>query len=319
MISEPLTVSVAILTWNRKDKVLRAIRSALEQSYSPFEIVVVDSASTDGSSEAISEDFPAVKVIRLQRNLGCPEGRNIALANCTGDVIFSLDDDGWLASNALELCVRKFQSDESVGIVGCRIVPPDQAPTDTPNDIEDTITVRFSGGAAAHRRATFASAGYYPSDFFRQGEEGDLALRVIENGYKIVRCPEAVLFHERPPANAVPRKHFFYAARNSLFTITRQYPLVYVVPFALYSLLSWNLLGLRTRAVHYTLWAAFVWLIKMPWLLTQRRPVSSRTIRNVLRLRARERGSRRYRERLDRDVSDTGSNVSVHVLRNPFR
>lgn len=292
IILDPLTVSVAILTWNRKDEVLRAIRSVFEQSYPPFEIVVVDSASTDGSSEAILKEFPSVKVIRLHRNLGCPEGRNIALANCEGDVIFSLDDDGWLAPNALELCVRKFQADESVGIVGCRIVPPEQAAMDTGRELEDSVTSKFSGGAAAHRNKTFNAAGYYPSDFFRQGEEGDLALRVIENGYKIVRCPRAVVYHERPPANAVPRRHYFYAARNSLFTITRQYPFVFLVPFALYSIFSWNLLGLRTRSIHYTLWAVCVWLAKIPWLLTQRRPVSSKTMRTVLSLRARERGSK---------------------------
>ncbi len=65
MTSDPLTISVAILTWNRKEQVLRAIRSAFEQSYPPHEVVVVDSASTDGSAEAISREFPTVRIIRF--------------------------------------------------------------------------------------------------------------------------------------------------------------------------------------------------------------------------------------------------------------
>jgi GT2 family glycosyltransferase len=291
MTSDPLTISVAILTWNRKEQVLRAIRSAFEQSYPPHEVVVVDSASTDGSAEAISREFPTVRIIRLHRNLGCPEGRNIALANCVGDVIFSLDDDGWLAPDTLEVCVRTFRSDERIGIVGCRIVPPEQAATETDGETAMTVTSKFSGGAAAHRRETFDSAGYYPADFFRQGEESDLALRVIESGYTIIQCPRAILYHARPKASAIPPKHFFYAARNSLFTITRQYPLLFVPPFAIYSILSWNILGMRTLSLHYTAWALVVWLGTLPRLLTQRRPVSSRTVRTVLALRARNRFS----------------------------
>ena len=304
MIADKMTISVAILTWNRKEQVLRAIRSVFEQSYPPDEVVVVDSASTDGSTEAILKEFPTVKVVRLHRNLGCPEGRNIALANCKGDVIFSLDDDGWLASNTLELCVQKFQSDETIGIVGCRIVPPEQASTETVCNIEETVTSKFSGGAAAHRKETFISAGYYPSDFFRQAEETDLALRIIENGYEIVRCPQAIVYHERPPANVVPQKHYFYSTRNSLFTITRQYPLAFLVPFCLYSIFSWNLLGLRTRSIHYTLWAVLVWLTKLPLLLTQRRPVSSKTIRTVFRLRAHDRFPGN-----NKDISTTNSEM----------
>lgn len=286
MSSDSMTVSVAILTWNRKEQVLRAIRSAFEQSYPPTEVVVVDSASTDGSIEAIQVSFPSVKTIRLHRNLGCPEGRNVALANCTGDVIFSLDDDGWLAPDTLQVCVDKFRSDPGIGIVGCRIVPPDQASTAADSETGDMVTVKFSGGAAAHRKETFASAGYYPTDFFRQAEEGDLALRVIDNGYTIIRCSRAIMYHERPPANAVPRKHYFYATRNSLFTITRQYPPTFAVPSALYSIFSWNLLGLRTMSIHYTAWAVLVWLAKLPRLLTQRRPVSAKTIRTAFGLRA---------------------------------
>lgn len=293
MIADKPTISVAILTWNRKHQVLRALQSVFEQSYPADEVVVVDSASTDGSVEAIQNAFPTVRVIRLHRNLGCPEGRNVALANCNGDVIFSLDDDGWLATNTLEICVQTFQSDPGIGIIGCRIVPPDQASAETDCYLAQMVTCKFSGGAAAHRKETFKSAGYYPSDFFRQSEEGDLALRVIESGYTIVRCPQAVMYHKRPSANAVPGKHFFYAARNNLFTITRQHPLAFLIPSILYSMLSWSALGLRTGSLHYVLWGMIDWLTKIPWLLTQRRPVSSKTMRTVLSLRARNRIARR--------------------------
>ena len=85
-------ISVVIITWNRRQYVLRAIESVFKQPYRPIEVVVADSASTDGTAEDIEEAYPEVRVIRLHRNMGCPEGRNVALANCTGEIIFSLLD-----------------------------------------------------------------------------------------------------------------------------------------------------------------------------------------------------------------------------------
>lgn len=64
------SVSVVIVNWNRKKDVLDLLRTLKRQNYPAFEIIVVDNASTDGSVEAISENFPDVNVIQLHRNFG---------------------------------------------------------------------------------------------------------------------------------------------------------------------------------------------------------------------------------------------------------
>ena len=278
-------ISVAILTWNRRQYVLRAIESVFKQPYRPIEVVVVDSASTDGTTAAIEEAYPEVRVIRLHRNLGCPEGRNIALANCSGEIIFSLDDDAWLSPSTLSHCVERFQKEQDLGVIACRVRAPGEEEEKDPKNIKEHYTGSFSGGAFAIRRKTLDRVGYFPSDFFRQAEEGDLALRLLEAGYSILYYPWAVVYHERVPINRNNKLFMFYGCRNELYTVIRRYPLLLVPAVALWKIFVWNWAGVKNSALHFTLGACIVAGLKLPWLLLQREPVSWSTIRKVILLK----------------------------------
>jgi len=277
VLQNPL-VSVAIVTWNRRQYVLRAIESVFKQSYRPIEVVVVDSASTDGTAAAIEKTYPEVRLIRLHRNLGCPEGRNVALANCNGDIIFSLDDDAYLASNTLSLCVERFQKEQTLGIIACQICAPERK---NPQSLKEYYTYRFSGGAFAVKKGLLNRASYFPSDFFRQAEEGDLSLRVIEAGYSILYYPKAIVYHEQVPINRDNKLFMFYGCRNELYTVIRRYPLA-LIPMAIFwKFLIWNWAGLKHLALHFTLSACIVATLKSPKLLLERKPVSLSTIKKI--------------------------------------
>lgn len=281
-LQESPLVSVAILTWNRRQQVLKAIESVFQQTYRPVELVVVDSASMDGTVEAINAAYPSVKVIRLHRNLGCPEGRNVALSNCSGDVLYALDDDGWLAENTLQNVVDCFRRHPKAGVVCCHVVPPGVR-------IErsglDEVRHTFNGGASAFRREILRTAGFYPSDFFRQAEEGDLALRVIEAGYSIVYSPDAVMFHDIVPLNRTNKQHWYYGCRNELTTVVRRYPWVLVFPVVVQKIGVWTTLGLTQGALVHTLRG--VWHVVTRWsqVVRERQPVSIATVREVFRLK----------------------------------
>jgi len=89
-------VSVVITTYNRKGLVERAIRSVLNQTLPPYEIIVVDDGSTDGTDQMIGKRFPDVKYI-LQKNSGISSARNKGISIASGDWIAFLDsDDEWL-------------------------------------------------------------------------------------------------------------------------------------------------------------------------------------------------------------------------------
>lgn len=277
-----MKVSVSILTWNRSQYVIKAICSVEKQSCQDYEIVVVDSASTDGTAQVLRERFPTVRVIRLHRNLGCPEGRNIAMSNCVGDIIFSLDDDAWLDIEALELCVARFEREPSLGLIACNIVEPGKDPAEFD---DEHYTYSFRGGGFAIRKEALQEAGYFPHDFFMQGEETDLALSIIDAGFNISFSPEIIVYHKNGPASLVGGERLYYSCRNQLYTIIRRYPLSLVPLAVIWKLIVWNREGYKRGHILYTLKGSAAALLHIHRLILQRRPIAFSTILKILRIK----------------------------------
>ena len=97
-----MKISVIIPTYNRKKTLARAIRSVLNQSFSPFEILIIDDGSNDGTEEWVKENFQNIKYI-YQNNHGVSSARNIGIENAYGDWVAFLDsDDEWLPNKLYE-------------------------------------------------------------------------------------------------------------------------------------------------------------------------------------------------------------------------
>ena len=90
-----MKISVVIPTFNRISLVARAINSVLKQSLNPYEIIVVDDGSDDGTSEMIQNKYKSIKLIQQQNN-GVSAARNNGIKHAKGDWIALLDsDDEW--------------------------------------------------------------------------------------------------------------------------------------------------------------------------------------------------------------------------------
>jgi len=90
-----MKISVVIPTFNRIRLVARAIDSVLKQSLNPYEIIVVDDGSDDGTSEMIQNKYKSIKLIQQQNN-GVSAARNKGIEHAKGDWIGLLDsDDEW--------------------------------------------------------------------------------------------------------------------------------------------------------------------------------------------------------------------------------
>ena len=188
-------ITVGILTYNRREAVLKAIQSAFDQGFADMEVIVVDSNSQDGTLEAVRKQFPEVKLICLPRNLGCPGGRNHVYANATGDYIVNMDDDGWLGDHALERIVETFELDSSISIICMRrCFPEEEIAVGTKDDGDVTEVGSFRGGVSAFRRKMLEEIGFYPEDFFFFKEEEFLTLRALNAGYKIVDRPDILMW-----------------------------------------------------------------------------------------------------------------------------
>ena len=89
-------VSVVIPTYDRMETLPRALDSVISQTFSDWELIVVDDGSTDGTDEMILRDYPAVRLHR-QENAGVSSARNAGVALASGAWIAFLDsDDAWL-------------------------------------------------------------------------------------------------------------------------------------------------------------------------------------------------------------------------------
>lgn len=115
-------VSVIIPTKNRIDATLRCLKSVTNQSLSPFEIIVVDDGSSDGTSKKIKENFPEIKILINEFSLGGAVARNQGANIATGEFIAYLDsDDEWLPQH-LENKIRLIKLDNSQGAFGTFIL-----------------------------------------------------------------------------------------------------------------------------------------------------------------------------------------------------
>ena len=181
-----ISVTVALVTRNRKNDLRRALHSVLEQDAAP-EIVVLDDASTDGTSEMLREEFPSVSLHRQERALGTTLARNLVTSLAHSDIVVHLDDDAYFPSRTtVSQTVADFDHPR-IGIVavpffdvvsGQRSVRNGRAPDDG-----IWVLATYTGAAYAARTGIFTHVGGYDGEYRMYGEERDLSLRLLAEGF----------------------------------------------------------------------------------------------------------------------------------------
>jgi len=114
-------VSVIIPTCNRSLLLKRAIQSVLDQTYAKLEIIIVDDASKDNTSQVINSFYDdRLKYYRHEKNQGASTARNTGIKHAQGEFIAFLDDDDEWLDNKLEKQVNLIiSSPKNVGMVYC--------------------------------------------------------------------------------------------------------------------------------------------------------------------------------------------------------
>ena len=118
----PPKVSVIITTYNRADILSRAVRSVLSQTFTDYEIIIVDDCSTDDTQEVIGRFKDSrIRSFRHKRNRGASAARNTGIDNARGEYIAFLDDDDECTPNRLADSVSALDSKPHFGMVYGRI------------------------------------------------------------------------------------------------------------------------------------------------------------------------------------------------------
>jgi glycosyltransferase involved in cell wall biosynthesis len=243
-----MKTSVIIATKDRKDDLRRAIVSALGQSV-PTEIVVLDDGSTDGTSSMVCLEFPQVRLDRTGQSLGYIVQRNRGAAICSGDIIFSIDDDAEFSTPyVIEQTLLGF-SDPRVAAIAIPYVEPHKSRQQfqrAPDTQAVWLTDAFRGTAYALKRQVFLDLGGYRTEFVHQGEEMDFCIRLLDRGF-VVRLGSAdnIIHHEFPRRDW--RRMDFYGRRNDILFAWRNVPMPYLPAHLLVTTFKGIFYAVRSR------------------------------------------------------------------------
>ena len=113
-------VSILILNWNGARYIFDCLESVREKVRGPYEVIVVDNHSSDGSPDRIAQDYPWVKLVRSNDNLGFAKGNNLAARYASGKYLLLLNYDTLLLSDITD-AVRVLEADPSIGVVGAQM------------------------------------------------------------------------------------------------------------------------------------------------------------------------------------------------------
>ena len=219
------TISVVVVTWNRRDLLRSCLQSLTRQKLEqPFEVVVVDNGSDDGSPEMALREFAEnaafrLKLIRNQVNRGFCAGNNQGFEASDSEFVALLNNDAEAESDWLAALVRAFEGRPKVGMaaskilvyedprridkVGHLIYPDGQNRGRGSGELDAGQFDRVEevlwpdGCAAMYRRAMLDQIGGFDEDFFAYADDAELGLRARIAGWKCLYMPGARVRHHR--------------------------------------------------------------------------------------------------------------------------
>ncbi len=278
MSEPPVDLSIIIVSWNVK-ALLQACLASIEAGRGALslETIVVDSGSSDGSPEMVREQFPRVRLIAREDNVGFPRGNNIGLAAANGRYLLLLNPDTEVVGDALAAMVAFLEAHPDVGVVGGQLLNPDgtvqssrrRFPTVAtaffestwlqpmaPKSIlrryytedladEETADVDWVKGACLMtRRAVLEQVGPLDADYFMYSEELDWCKRIKMAGWRVVYLPVAKVVHYEGKSSeqAVTARHINFQ-RAKLRYFRKYHGRIVTIVLRLFLLLnySWQL------------------------------------------------------------------------------
>lgn len=242
-------VSVIIVNWNSEKFIRKCLVALRGQIFPPFEIIVVDNASSDNSLQILKE-FPDIKIISLSSNLGFARANNIGIQECSlqADWVALLNPDAFASTNWLMELVNAAQTSPDYKIFGSKLLNAvNPKIIDGLGDSyhfsglpwrighgaidlngQDSNIEIFSACAAAamYCRKALVSVGGFDEDYFCYVEDVDLGFRLRLAGHKCMFVPKSVALHVGSGSTGGQHSDFarYYGHRNLVWTFFKNMP-----------------------------------------------------------------------------------------------
>ena len=250
-----MKTAVVILNWNTKDFLEKFLPPLIESTEGlDAEVIVADSASTDASMDMMSEKFPKIRQIRLEKNYGFTGGYNRSLALVEAEYYVLINSDIEVPKNWLSPLVEWMDTHPECGACGPKLhswydrdmfeyagaaggyldrygypfcrgrvmskIEKDTGQYDTPANV-----LWVSGACLMVRSSLWNSLGGLDDRFFAHMEEIDLCWRIQLSGFKVTVVPSSVVYHIG--GGTLPKKSpykLFLNYRNNLLMLENNLP-----------------------------------------------------------------------------------------------
>ena len=211
-------VSIIMLTFNALEWTKKAVRSILEHTRSPYEIIFVDNASSDGTKsylKKLTRKYDHISYIKNSRNMGFAKGNNQGVQKAKGKHVLLLNNDVLVSDGWLDRMLTLLRKDEKIGIVGplSNYISGRQMIADVPYKSDEdyykyaTDLAKQYAGKSSPRRRLAGFAMLMPTKLYRQldgfdetfgsgnFEDDDLCLRTSQAGYALMVDESTIIHH----------------------------------------------------------------------------------------------------------------------------
>lgn len=223
-MDQPPLLSVITANWNTKSLLQQLLRSMYAHPPAvPFEVIVVDNGSCDGSVDMVQQEFPNVRLVQNSQNRGFAKANNQAAALARGELLLLLGSDTVVLKGSLGAMVDYLLAHPLVGAVACRLLNPDRTVQHScrrfPTLLDGVLTYTSLHGLAS--RYNMSSFDYYVTQEVEQPaatcfmvraslvrkiglfdealtilyNDVDLCSRIWKEGSKIVFFADAEIIH----------------------------------------------------------------------------------------------------------------------------
>ena len=245
--------SVLIVNYNAGELLQDAINSLKTQSFTDFEVVLVDNDSSDGSIDNLDvSGLPAIRVMREKENHGFARGNNIAADAAAGDWLALLNPDATAAPDWLAQIKRATERHDDCRVFACGQINMDEPELlDGAGDAyfafgipwrggfehpvselpkKDSLCFSPCGASAVYNRDLFISIGGFDERFFCYCEDIDLGIRLQLSGEKCVFLPDAII-HHKGSATSGRYSYFtmYHGFRNRTWAYIKNMPLAFLL------------------------------------------------------------------------------------------
>lgn len=225
-------LSIVILNYNVKDLLINCLNSifANKTAEDNWQIIVVDNASADGSSEEVKKLFKEVELIESNKNLGFSGGNNLAVPYIKAPIVLFLNPDTEVVGKCIQKTYEKLLGNPNLGAITCRVELPDGKldyschrgfPTPWNSftffsglsrvfpktrlfagytakylDIHTEHVIDCATGAFLMvRTIAAAEIGWWDTDYFWNGEDIEFCYSLKEKGWQIYYYPFVKIIH----------------------------------------------------------------------------------------------------------------------------